>query len=273
MTPRMHTRRSFWCWPSGLVPFAGRIPSRAGSSVSLTGSRLGPEAGPARRRAIDLRVAEQAADHYLPSEDATDWDILHDEVDRLPERFRAPLVLCYLEGLTYGAAARQLALSEGTLRGRISQARKRLRRRLTGRGVTIPAVLLTAGVSSQSHASVPAALVHSTIRIARGLTPGHTAAVLARGVLNSMLLSQIKIATVVVLIGSVCLTAGLSWAVGPKRIVQALDTRTPGDGRARRPERPRSRKWLRPQIQVRGVVVDEAGRPVAGAEVRARCVY
>ena len=53
--------------------------------------------------------------------------ILHDEVDHLPERLRAPLVLCYLEGLTYGAAAHQLGLSDGTLRGRLAQARKRLR--------------------------------------------------------------------------------------------------------------------------------------------------
>jgi Sigma-70, region 4 len=48
-------------------------------------------------------------------------------------------VLCYLEGLTYGAAAQQLELSEDTVRGRLAQARKRLRRRLTLCDVTIPA--------------------------------------------------------------------------------------------------------------------------------------
>ena len=80
---------------SWLFGVAHRVAARARSRV-------------ARRRAFDLRVAEQTSERYLPSEDATDWAILHDEVDHLPERLRAPLVLCYLEGLTYGAAAPSL---------------------------------------------------------------------------------------------------------------------------------------------------------------------
>ncbi len=70
----------------------------------------------ARRRSIELRIAERTTEAFSPSEEGTDWSILHNEVDRLPERLRAPLVLCYLEGLPYNAAAQQLALSEGTLR-------------------------------------------------------------------------------------------------------------------------------------------------------------
>ena len=112
-----------------------------------------------------------------------------------------PLVLCYLEGLTYGAAAQQLGLSEGTLRGRLAQARKRLRRRLTLRGVTIPAGLLAAGAATQSQAALPAPLVGSTIRIALGITSEHATAAMARQVINAMVFHQLEVAALVVLIG------------------------------------------------------------------------
>jgi RNA polymerase sigma factor (sigma-70 family) len=222
----------------------------------------------ARRRALDRRAAERTVEHSLPSEPAADWEMLHDELDRLPERLRAPLVLCYLQGLTYGAAAHQLELSEGTLRGRLAQARTRLRRRLTRRGVTVPSTLLAAGGCPQCLATLPAPLVHSTTRIALGLTAGNAAAVLARGVLNSMLLNQVKVATVLVLLAASCLTAGLCWAVGPRRGVPPRDAQPAGTIAAAGGATPRKEETPQ-RIQVRGVVVDEAGRPVAGAEVRA----
>ncbi len=114
---------------------------------------------------------------------------------------RAPLVLCYLEGLTYEAAAHQLGLSDGMLRGRLSRARDRLRARLLRRGVTVPAGLLVAGAASHAQAAVPVTLIHSTIRIALGFMAGNTAAVLARGVLNSMLMNQLKVVAVLLLLG------------------------------------------------------------------------
>ena len=71
---------------------------------------------------------------------------------------------------------RQLALSEGTLRGRLSPARKRLRSQLTRRGVTVPAALLAAGASTQVHAAVPTHLVRSTTQIALQDQPRKSAA-------------------------------------------------------------------------------------------------
>ncbi len=127
--------------------------------------------------------------------------MLHEEIDRLPERLRAPLVLCYLEGLTYEAAAHQLGLSDGMLRGRLSRARERLRARLLRRGVTVPAGLLAAGAASQAQAAIPLNLIQCTIRIALGFMAGNTAAVLARGVLNSMLMNQLKVVAVLLLLG------------------------------------------------------------------------
>ena len=107
----------------------------------------------ARQRALDQKAAGLTPEARTPIVTDMDWEILHQEVDRLPERLRAPVVLCYLEGLTYAAAARQLNLSEGAFRGRMAQARERLRRRLSGRGVTVPAGLLLAGAVTQSSAT------------------------------------------------------------------------------------------------------------------------
>ena len=64
-------------------------------------------------------------------------EVLHDEIDRLPEAFRSPVVLCYFEGLTLDEAAVRLGCPAGTLRSRLARAREKLRRALTRRGVVL----------------------------------------------------------------------------------------------------------------------------------------
>jgi hypothetical protein len=71
-------------------------------------------------------------------------DILHAELDRLPERYRLPLLLCYLEGKTRDEAAAALGLSAGTIKGRVRRGIDMLRRRLERRGVALSAGLLSA---------------------------------------------------------------------------------------------------------------------------------
>jgi RNA polymerase sigma factor (sigma-70 family) len=92
-----------------------------------------------RSRADSARRLEherrRAAMNTMESSDDTDrnpsvgWPELHEEVDRLPEKYREAIVLCYLEGLTTEAAARRLACAQGTIMSRLSRGRNRLRQR------------------------------------------------------------------------------------------------------------------------------------------------
>ena len=126
----------------------------------------------------------------------------------MPERLRAPIVLCYLQGLTYDAAADRLGLSAIAIRGRLARAREQLRRRLIRRGVTVPAALLVAGATGRAEAAIPVTLIEAAIHVALRSVTGNTATLLARGVLNSMLLSQLGVAMI-----ALCLVIGSSyWA-------------------------------------------------------------
>jgi RNA polymerase sigma factor (sigma-70 family) len=75
--------------------------------------------------------------------DTSAWDdlgaILHEEIDRLQDRYRLPVVLCHLEGLTHERAARLLGLPVGTVKSRLRRARELLRSRLSRRGLALPA--------------------------------------------------------------------------------------------------------------------------------------
>ena len=72
-----------------------------------------------------------------PVEEREDLAVLHQEIDRLPPKYRLPIVLCYLEGMTHDVAATELHWPVGTVRGRLARARDRLRERLTRREVTL----------------------------------------------------------------------------------------------------------------------------------------
>jgi uncharacterized protein (TIGR03067 family) len=129
---------------------------------------------------------------------------LHEELGRLPERYRAPLVLCYIEGLPHEAVARQLGWPLGTVRVRIARGRDLLESRLTRRGLTTAAVLLAWGLLPKTEAAVPPRLVEATVRAAarvaagekepRGEVPARVAD-LERKVRKAMHLIRLKWAT------------------------------------------------------------------------------
>jgi hypothetical protein len=114
-----------------------------------------------------------------------------------------PVVLCDLEGLTHEEAAHRLNLPAGTVKSRLSRARRQLRSRLSRRGLS-PAELLATGLPARSF--VPDALVDSTVRLAERFLAGQapdvgiaavsaSVAALTQGVITSMFLTKLKILT------------------------------------------------------------------------------
>ena len=100
-------------------------------------------------------------------------EALHEEVDRLAEKYRAPVVLCYFDGRTHAEAARLLKCPVGTVSIRLSRAREVLRDRLTRRGLAVPAVWAGAMVRSEiASAAMPTGLAEATIKAAMNLAAG-----------------------------------------------------------------------------------------------------
>jgi RNA polymerase sigma factor (sigma-70 family) len=139
----------------------------------------------ARRRAHE-RCAETAAGSG-PNEQLA-WrevqSILDEEVQRLPEKYRAVFVPCCLEGESRVDVAHQLGQKEGTVSSRLATARKLLRARLARRGITLSAVMTVLALTQGAgRGSVPAVLSRSTVRaagaVARSTATGVSERVLA----------------------------------------------------------------------------------------------
>jgi RNA polymerase sigma factor (sigma-70 family) len=133
---------------------------------------------------------------------------VHEELDRLPARQRAPLVLCYLEGKTQDEAAAQLGLPKGTLKGHLERGRALLRARLLRRGLGPGAVLvLGTWPAATAKASVSAPLVAATVKAATATLAGGTAAsvvsphvaALTKGVMKAMFFKKLKVAAILFL--------------------------------------------------------------------------
>jgi hypothetical protein len=93
------------------------------------------------------------------------WPELHEEIRRLPERYRVPVVLCYLEGLSTDAVATRLGCPKGTVLSRLSRARERLRGRLARRGLALPTPSLFGGRAPRAApAAIPPRLLTAAVR-------------------------------------------------------------------------------------------------------------
>ena len=148
-------------------------------------------------------------------------EILHEELNGLAERYRVPLVACYLEGKTQDQAAAQLGLAKSTLKERLERGRSLLRARLVRRGLGPAAVLLaTAWPSATASAYLPATLAFSTIKAASLYAAGQAVekgvisvkvAALTEGVLSSMWLMKTKMTAAVLLLVGSFVVGGLAW--------------------------------------------------------------
>jgi RNA polymerase sigma factor (sigma-70 family) len=157
-----------------------------------------------RRRRHERRCAELEAIRYVETVGPRDPDrdaAVHEELGRLPEKYRAPLVLCDLEGRTHQEAARSLGWPIGTVKTRQSQGRRLMRDRLMRRGLG-PAVAVAAveSLRKSAPAATPAEAMRNAIVAAMWelgrLIPGYVVSAhvltLTRGVLQAMLWNRLR---------------------------------------------------------------------------------
>jgi RNA polymerase sigma factor (sigma-70 family) len=195
------------------------------------------KADAARRRSRERQAAAPEEWREAEGGRAAPSAAIHEEIGRLPEKYRAPLVICCLEGMTYETAARSLQLTEGAVRGRLARARELLKSRLARLGLALPA-----GLVPEASAAVRPELAESTIRAAvriaadRWATSGAVStsvASLTERVRNAMLFSKMmRMSCAAIAIGSasvgVYALRGSEARVGPEG-VEPTAAALPGD--------------------------------------------
>jgi RNA polymerase sigma factor (sigma-70 family) len=251
----------------------------------------------ARRRDIEQAAGLLRSLETRPPDDSA--TVLHEEIERLPDRFRLPVVLCDLQGLTRDQAADHLGCTEGSLRNRLAKGRDLLRRRLTRRGITFTVPII-------APPGLPESLVATTLRAAAG-DVSESVTTLVTAASRGWILSRISAAALVILTLG---TAAALWGAGlrvpggtppttgpqPVQAPAAPPQTAPSPPAAvgpqaspakpaipeKKPERPVNAGPKSPQGQpaaartgpsvVEGRILDLEGRPVAGATVRVKFV-
>jgi RNA polymerase sigma factor (sigma-70 family) len=179
-----------------------RKPETVGSFLYGVAYRLArrARADATRRRILECRHASAPpADPLAEVSGREMLAVLEGELDRLPAKYRTPLALCCLHGRTRDEAARQLGWSLRTLERRLQRGRSLLHARLTRRGLGLSALLLGTLVTPPASA-LPSALLGPTVRAALAfhaapsVPPIGRAALLAQGLLRTMLLGRLKMA-------------------------------------------------------------------------------
>ncbi|MGP0062869.1 MAG: sigma-70 family RNA polymerase sigma factor [Isosphaeraceae bacterium] len=163
----------------------------------------------ARTRRTRERAGAEGLDVEQPRADRLDVNELRSlidaELERLPTRYRQPVILCDLEGRTHEQAAMQIGCPVGTVKSRLSRGREQLRSRLARRGVAPSAALLATTLAAESAHAVPVELINLTLGAATRLAAGHAIAAgtfsagvvtLLKGVLRSMFITKLKFAAV-----------------------------------------------------------------------------
>ena len=195
-------------------------------------------------RRVAARAAKQtrpmsrlAADPPAPAVPPPDFALralLDEEIDRLPDRLRRPVVLCYLDGRTTDEAAGLLGVPRGTVLSRLSAARATLTARLTRRGVTGPAALLAAGGGIEPLAAgMVGRCVEQAVRYVGSGAAGGPAAILAEGVMRTA-----KLKAAVLAGGLMAATLGVGTGVGVVMAQKAASTTAPASQPAKAETKP-----------------------------------
>jgi RNA polymerase sigma factor (sigma-70 family) len=189
-----------------------------------------------RRQARERKAEDRRGDDPLAEVTLREAQrVLDDELNRLPEKYRVPLVLCCLEGSTQDEAAQQLGWSVATLKRRLQGGRDLLGARLRRRGLTLSALLTGLTLAEgASPAAVSDALLTSTVTAASaspGVLPAQTS-VLVRAMLQSMLLGKVK-----VVLGAVCILA-VAAGLGAALLVPAPPSPEPAEDQAQPAKEP-----------------------------------
>jgi RNA polymerase sigma factor (sigma-70 family) len=179
-----------------------------------------------RRREVEAKVTPQAT--TWPSDELSWGEVrvaLHSELSALPTRFRQPLILCYLEGLTQEEAAKRLGWTVPTVKGRLKRGRALLGRRLEKRSLGFAAVLGATALTGEAWtAPVSWTLTEATLQKAfhTAAAAGSTAALLAQSFLASFFPMKFVVVTGLFLV-TVAVAGGLAhFGVGEKSKEQAV---------------------------------------------------
>jgi RNA polymerase sigma factor (sigma-70 family) len=183
-----------------LYGVAHRVALRARSEAQRRGSGI-------------ARIPPPSPDDPVGQAELSDLrSVVGEELDRLPAKYRCPVELCHLQGMTYDHAARQLSWPVATVKSRLTKGRLRLRQRLTQRGFAPSAIAIgmATALAAQSRAAFPQALAQSTARAATASAAGaFPAAVinLTDGVLKMMMWKKLTLAAAGVLVAAGLMTA------------------------------------------------------------------
>jgi RNA polymerase sigma factor (sigma-70 family) len=238
----------------------------------------------ARRQSREKRAADMRTTR--PGGETSPSDVqaaLDAALGELPEKYRAALVLCYLEGKTQGEAARHLGCPLATVRTRVARGRKLLRDRLAGRGLALSAAGLAALlIASAAPAAAPAALVRAAVRAGLAFAAGQPAAALCsrqaaglvEGGLRALFPTKVKAATALLLAVALVAGAGALAQRAPAARARPVETQQravgnqkPGPPAAKESAKPPAAGKKGDSALVSGRVVGADGMPVAGAKL------
>jgi len=195
---------------SWLYGVAYRVAGKLRRATQRGQERLAPHLADAPARAVDpltLVIWQELG------------GVIDDALHELPEKYRAPLILCCMEGQTQSEAARALSWPRASLVSRLDRAKELLRQRLAGQGVALSTGLLAGALAEQAQATLPPDLVTRTAKttllfqLGADLGSGGPSATvlnLVEGIMRAMLLTKLKYAAMTLLVvGLTCFGLGL----------------------------------------------------------------